>query len=259
MRVVDPANPMPKYLQISTWLKEMIHSGRYRKGDKLPSEVKLSKLCAVNRNTLRQAVGELVSEGILRKEKGTGTYVASSAPPALTHKLKRVSSFSDDLREMGLEEKTILVHKGIEEASEHVAKTLLLGSDRRVVSVKRLRTGDDLPLIFEESYLPAGLFQDILDKDLTGSMYRMISEEFQVVLARSDQIIRAVNLKGKIAAYFGLPENAAGLFMESVTYDESTIPVELLCAYYRGDRYAFEVEVGRYLIQGAGAKFSLDK
>ncbi|MEE9117179.1 MAG: GntR family transcriptional regulator, partial [Calditrichia bacterium] len=78
MKIVDPLNPIPKYLQICSWLKELIQTGRYKKGEKLPSEIELSKMCQVNRNTLRQAIAVLVSEGILRKEKGTGTFVASS-------------------------------------------------------------------------------------------------------------------------------------------------------------------------------------
>ena len=72
MKVIDPLNPIPKYLQISTWLKELVQTGRFKKGERLPSEMELSKICNVNRNTLRQAVGELVAKGILRKERGTG-------------------------------------------------------------------------------------------------------------------------------------------------------------------------------------------
>jgi len=85
--------------------------------------------------------------------------------------------------------------------------------------------------------------------DLTHSMYQIISDRFNVTLARSDQMIRAVNLKGKIASYLNVPENTAAFFMESLTYDENSMPVELLYSYYRGDKYVFEVEVGRYHIQ----------
>jgi len=85
--------------------------------------------------------------------------------------------------------------------------------------------------------------------DLTGSMYKLFSERFNIVLARSEQRIRAVNLKGKIATYLSLPENSAGLYMESITFNEHNIPVEVLCSYYRGDKYIFEVEVGRYHIK----------
>ncbi|MEE8553386.1 MAG: UTRA domain-containing protein, partial [Desulfobacterales bacterium] len=115
------------------------------------------------------------------------------------------------------------------------------------------RMGDDIPLIYEESYLPIEMFKDILGMDLTGSMYKVLSERFDVVLARSDQTIRAVNLNVQIVKLFDLPKNSAGLYMESVTYNENNIPIEVLCSYYRGDKYVFEVELGRYHIKDSNA------
>ncbi|MCP4399412.1 MAG: GntR family transcriptional regulator [bacterium] len=249
LKIVDPSNPIPKYLQIRAWLRELIQAGRYKNGEKLPSETELSKICGVNRNTLRQAISELVSEGILRKEKGTGTFVSASNSVTLKHKLQQISSFGDDLNGIGLQEKTIILSKRMEEAKEHVAKALILGSDNNVIAVRRLRTGNKIPLIYEESYLPGNMFKDILDMDLSGSMYKIISERFHIVLSRSAQTIRAVNLEGNIATLLHLSENAAGLYMESVTFNENNIPIEVLCAYYRGDKYAFEVEVGQYHIR----------
>jgi len=249
LKVVDLSNPIPKYIQISAWLKELIQTGRYKKGEKLPSEIELSKTCDVNRNTLRQAIAELVSAGILRKEKGMGTFVSSSIPLALKHKLKSISSFRDDLREIGINDNTKVLKKSIEDAKNHIAKTLLLGANNKVIVIRRLRAGNDVPFIYEESYLPGDMFRQIMDMDLTGSMYKLLSERFNIVLVRCEQTIRAINLKGKIARILKLPENSAGIFMESVTFDQNSIPVEVLYSYYRGDKYIFEIELGRYRIQ----------
>lgn len=249
MKIVDPLNPMPKYLQISAWLKELIQSGRYQQGEKLPSEVELSVLCSVHRNTLRQAIADLVSQGFLKKEKGMGTFVSKPHPVAVKHKLKQISSFSDDLKEIGASEKTIILEKKVQKAGEHVANALFLGSSQRTIVIRRLRTGDDVPLIYEESYLPYDMFSPILKMDLTGSMYKIISKNFDTVLERSEQTIRAVNLKGKVASLLTLPENSAGLFMESITFDDGNMPIELLLSYYRGDKYVFEIELGKYHIK----------
>ena len=252
MRVVDTSNPMPKYLQISHWLKELIRSGRYKSGEKLPSEVELASLCQVHRNTLRQAISDLVSQGILRKEKGFGTFVASSTPVAVKHRLKQISSFKDDLHEIGIKEKTIILKTEVIHSPTLVAESLLLGPDSRVVVVRRLRTGDGIPLIYEESHLPYDMFKGIMDMDLTGSMYKIISHKFNTILERSEQTIMAVTLRKKIARLLTLPENSAGLFMESITYNDSNIPIEVLYSYYRGDKYRFEVELGRYRFNGNG-------
>ncbi|MBW1838017.1 MAG: GntR family transcriptional regulator, partial [Deltaproteobacteria bacterium] len=83
MKIVDPNNPIPKYLQISAWLRESIQVGRYKTDERLPSEIELSQMCRVNRNTLRQAIGELTAQGMLKKVKGLGTFVTASEPVAL--------------------------------------------------------------------------------------------------------------------------------------------------------------------------------
>ena len=249
MKIIDPDNPIPKYLQISGWIKDLIQSGRYEKGGILPSEVELARICQVNRNTLRQAISALTAAGILRKEKGLGTFVCAETPLAIKHRLKSISSFSDDLRELGIKENTKIIKQGEEDAKEAVARKLILGPSGRVVVIRRLRTGNETPFIYEESYLPYHTFKEILGMDLTGSMYQIIFERFNVTLARSDQTIQAVNLKGRVASYLNVPENTAAFFMESLTYDENNIPVELLHSYYRGDKYVFEVELGRYLIK----------
>ena len=246
MKIVDPNNPIPKYLQISAWLRESIQVGRYKTDERLPSEIELSQMCRVNRNTLRQAIGELAAQGMLKKVKGLGTFVTASEPVALKHKLNRISSFGQELHQAGVRENTRLLEKGYETAPKHVAQSLALSPDSRVIAVRRLRIGDDLPLIYEETYLPVDLFDGILEMDLTGSMYEIFTQEFSVALARCEQTIRAVNLNKKVAPLLGLKANGAALYMESVTYNDRNMPVEVLCCYFRGDKYAFEVELGHY-------------
>jgi GntR family transcriptional regulator len=254
VKIVDLNNPMPKYLQISAWLRESILMGRYGTGEKLPSEIELANICGVNRNTLRQALGELSSQGMLKKVKGLGTFVTASEPVAFKHKLNRISSFARELNQAGISEHTKLIEKGLEIPPKHVAQSLALSSDSRAIAVRRLRTGDKLPLIYEETYLPVDLFDGIMGMDLTGSLYEIFTRSFNVTLARCEQTIRAVNLNKKIAELLGLKVNAAALYMESVTYNDHNMPVEVLCCYFRGDKYAFEVELGQYhLTQSAAA------
>ena len=102
----------------------------------------------MNRNTVRQAIGELVSQGLLRKEKGRGTFVISKVGTAVKHRLKRISSFADDLKEAGVVAKTAVLKKGVETPSESVARSLVLGPGQKVGVIHRLRTGDGIPLIY---------------------------------------------------------------------------------------------------------------
>ena len=246
MKIVDSANPIPKYLQISFWLKELIETGRYQRGEQLPSEVELARMCDVTRTTVRQAIAELTAEGLLRKEKGTGTFVSAPTPAELRHKLEHISSTTDLMQDSGIKQRSKVLEKRIIQAEDKIAGALFLGSNKKIIRVRRVRMGNSTPYVYEESYLPFDLFNGIQDMDLTGSMYKLISEQFNVVLARCAQTISAVNLNADIANILQLPENAAGIFMESLTFDENSIPVEILYSYLRGDTYKLEIVLGRY-------------
>jgi len=203
-------------------------------------------MCQVNRNTLRQAIAELTKNGLLAKKKGQGTFVTASEPSALKHQLNRISSFSKELSAAGIQEHTSLISKGVEKPSKRTAKALTITPDTDVIAIRRLRTGDDLPLIYEETYLPVDLYAGILKMDLTGSLYEIFTNSFNTVLARCEQTITAVSLNGEIARSLKLKKGVAALYMESVTYNDHNMPVEFLCGYFRGDKYAFAVELGRY-------------
>jgi len=248
LNIVDESNPIPKYIQIITWIKGLLQAGRYKVGDKIPSEAELTKMCGVNRNTLRQAISELTALGLLRKERGKGIFVAAAASLVLRHKLERISSFTELMQDSGIKQSSKILKQGVATAEEKIAKTLFLGSNKMIVLVYRIIEGDGIPVIYEESYLPYHIFKGILDMDLSGSMYKIITNNFNVVLARSKQIISSVNLDQKISKILKTSPNSAGYYIESLTFDENNMPIELLYSYHRGDKYKLEIELGQYHI-----------
>ena len=237
---------IPKYIQISQWLTEMIQKGRYAPHDKLPSESKLSELFQVNRNTVRQAIADLVTKGWVEKKNGVGSFVTAHQATPLKYTLQNISSTTDDMIRMGLVPKTRLIQQTVIEAPPEVAEKLMLGKEKRVILTERLRLGNQVPLMLERSYLPYPEFKDLLKMRLTGSLYHLLTRKFHVKLERSIQTFRAVALTGKDARLLKVPAHSPGIFLESIIYDAKHIPVEALHAYHRGDQYVFEVASGRY-------------
>lgn len=241
---LDPG--VPKYLQISHWLMEMIQKGRYAVNDKLPSESKLAELFRVNRNTVRQAIADLVTKGIVQKKNGVGSFVIGRTVPPVKYSLQHISSFTDDMIRMGISPKTKLLHQSVIEAPPEVAEKLMLGKEKQVILTERLRLGNNIPLVIERSYLPHKEYKALLKMRLTGSLYHLLTKKFHVELHRSVQTFRAVLLADEDAKRLGVPPHSPGIFLESVIYDSKNIPVEVLHAFHRGDKYLFEVESGRY-------------
>ena len=63
--------------QVSDRLEEMISSGTYKVGDKIPTEPELVELFGVSRNTIREAIQSLTWAGLLHVKQGDGTYVCA--------------------------------------------------------------------------------------------------------------------------------------------------------------------------------------
>ncbi len=251
MNVIDPDSSVPKYLQICQWIEGLIETGRFKTGEKLPSEVELARMCEVNRNTLRQAMTELVSKSKVEKIKGVGSFVKKNEPTVeLRHDLKRIASFKDYFGNAPLEEKTIVLELEPRVADKQIAEELVLGSERKILFLRRLRTGSGLPYIYEESHLPYNIFKDLTTDEASSSLYRVFTKKYGIRLAKSHQVIRAVNLNKQVCTMFSLPEGAAGFLMKNTTYDSNNTPVEVLYSFCRGDKYVLELDLGEYQTLG---------
>ena len=92
---IDHNSAIPLYLQIENQLRNIIREPEYKKGKMLPNEVDLSKQLGISRNTLRQAINNLVTEGLLVRKKGIGTIVVNQS---VSSKAKNWLSFRESNR-----------------------------------------------------------------------------------------------------------------------------------------------------------------
>src|SRR5580765_1574539 len=70
---------IPKHERLRTYLFKELSSGRLKPGDALPTEVALASSAEVSRNTVRHALAELERSGLIRRVRGSGTFVHESA------------------------------------------------------------------------------------------------------------------------------------------------------------------------------------
>ncbi|WP_067623101.1 GntR family transcriptional regulator [Alicyclobacillus acidiphilus] len=75
---------IPKYQVVRTELINRIKSGEFKPGERLPVEADLAESFGVSRQTIRQAIGEMVQIGILERKQGSGTYVLEQSTDAGT-------------------------------------------------------------------------------------------------------------------------------------------------------------------------------
>lgn len=104
---LDHGSSVPLHVQAEEFIRELIRQDEYRKGKLLPNEVELSRKLSVSRNTLRQAIGKLVTEGLLVRKKGYGTTVASQNVMSNARNWK---SFTQEMSSQGIKVQNFELH-----------------------------------------------------------------------------------------------------------------------------------------------------
>jgi len=77
-KTVEPDRHGTTSEEVISQMREMIHTGELRPGDRLPPERDLAKLLGVSRPTLRAAIGSLAAVGVLQSRRGVGTFVVEA-------------------------------------------------------------------------------------------------------------------------------------------------------------------------------------
>jgi GntR family transcriptional regulator len=234
MAVIDPGSPVPKYYQLKEIIRGMIEKDELEAGEPIPPERELCERYGVSRMTARQAVMELVNEGLLYRVQGLGTFVAEAKVPQDTG---RLTSFTQDMTGRGMEVSSTVVGVSEEAAGPVVARMLGISAGDRIVRVRRVRNADGRPMALETSHLLHEVGRHVLGVDLSGrSLYEELGKA-EVRIAEAEQSYEAVLVGEDEAARLGVPAGSPALLIERVTYDADGRPFEYVKSVYRGDRY----------------------
>lgn len=246
---IDRSSPIPYYVQVMDALRERITGGAWRAGEQLPGEMELCGLFEVSRPVVRQALQELMREGLIVREKGRGTFVAE--PKISGSLVQRLTGFYEDMVNQGLTPVSQILKQAVVAASPKVAGFLEIAPETEVVEVQRLRFVHEEPIVLVTTYVPYALCPSLLEADLTNqSLYAYLEETCGLIVARGRRAIEAVGANEFEARHFNLKKGTPLILLDSVSYDRSGTPVEYYHALHRGDRTRFEVELVRVRQQG---------
>jgi GntR family transcriptional regulator len=245
VNAIDRDSPMPFYVQLKDALRAQIEAGYWQVGDRIPGEPELCRMFEVSRTVVRQALKEMVYEGLIVREKGRGTFIAEPriSSKSLVHSL---AGFYEDMVEKGITPVAKVLEQAIEPVSQKMAAQLQLDAMEPVIKIKRLRFVEDEPMVLVTSYVPYALCQRLIHADLSlRSLYAFLEEECGLTIARGRRLIDAVVADEYEAELLQIEQGAPLLRLESVSYASDGVPVEYFLALFRSDRTHFEVELAR--------------
>jgi len=157
MTVTDTASGVALWRQVADGIERGIADGRFSAGEKLPGEMEIAETYRVNRHTVRRALAALAERGLVRAERGSGTYVEA---PRLAYPLRSRTRFSEIVGAGGREPRGQLIEASEEIASRKLARELGLKAGAPLVRIEALRFADRTPICIGTHWLSAERFPD---------------------------------------------------------------------------------------------------
>ena len=232
--------PVTLHHQVYLDVRASLDAGRWRPGDKLPTERDLAAHYGCSLITVRRALSELAREGRIERTRGRGTYVLH---PRIERDLVEALSFSAEMRRRGLDPATRLVVARPESAGERVASALNLEVGSPTLYLERLRLAAGQPLLLEQVHLPAERFPGLLASDLEGeSLYDLLTRRYGTRIVRAREALEPVLLRAREARLLEQARRTPALLIEGIASTADDRPVEFSRTYVRGDRTRYFIE-----------------
>lgn len=227
----------PLYIQLSAILRELIHSKQFNFGDQFLTERQISERFDVSRVTANKALAKLIDEGTLELRKGLGTFVCGEIKHFPTSHLV---SFTHKMLAAGKKPTTDVLQFQLSNAGDvtsEVFTNLNLDPGERFYYMRRLRLSDGVPLILESHYLRERFCPGLKEEMLQGSLFDVMTKDYELKLSGVDETILAVLLQGETAARLDVAEGSPGFFMYVIGYSATKIPIWIANVFFRGDTY----------------------
>ena len=157
MSMQDAITGVALWRQVADGIERGIADGRFAAGEKLPGEMEIAETYRVNRHTVRRALAALAERGLVRAERGSGTYVEA---PRLAYPLRARTRFSEIVGAGGQEPRGQLIEASDDVATREVARALGLKSGAPLIRIEALRFADRTPICVSTSWLSAERFPE---------------------------------------------------------------------------------------------------
>ena len=242
---ISRKNPLPLYVQLKQIIVENVENGYWLPGTAIPTELELQELYELSRTTVRQALGELVSDGTLTRIQGKGTFVAE---PKIEPTRPELTGFTEDMKERGFLIRSEVTEFSVQTASEKLQREFNLNPTSEVLHLKRIRFVDDQPLGFQTALLNLSLDPNLYEKlskyDFTfNSLYDVLAKE-GIYLGEADETVEAGIADGHLAELLEIETGAPVLLLTRLTKLKDGRPFEYSKMVYRADRYKYSIKLG---------------
>lgn len=229
----------PLYRQVEEHLTRQIYDGAFAPGSLLPSDIRLCQQYGVSRITIRHAIDNLVSNNLVRRQQGVGTFVIG---PDEAVKTASLIGYIDDIHPH-LDLKLIEAVRRAPPAS--LARAMGLSVDQECqcyVSVNHAGKG---PLSYISAYFPDENARFIAKEDFSGRTpsARLVEMRSGKAFAYAEQTMGAAAAPAHVARELGLAAGHPVMRMERVYFATDGTVLDATECYYHPQRYQYSVRL----------------
>jgi GntR family phosphonate transport system transcriptional regulator len=242
MNMPDTASGVALWRQVADGIERGIADGTFAAGEKLPGETEIAETYRVNRHTVRRALAALAERGLVRAERGSGTYVEARR---LAYPLRSRTRFSEIVGAGGQEPRGQLIDASTDVATRELARELGLKTGAALIRIEALRFADRTPICVSTTWLAADRFPDagrVFAKlrSMTGLLAHYGINDYR----RASTRISAAIAEATDAARLDLGLGRPILVVDSTDVDTNGSPLVTKRSRFAAERVEFLVENG---------------
>ena len=230
----------PQYLALRNQIALGIEMGKLPPGTKLPSERQLQQGTGTARGTIREALFQLEAEGLIYRRDRSGWYVS---PPAVTYDPTRWAGFMTYVAEQGRLPATETLGKELEPAPSAIADIFRLAPGTPLFVINRRRSIDDRAVLVERITVDPRLAPGLLDHSLDGSLTQILTNHYDLTVARNRVDMRPCALTTLAADALGVKSGTPGLLVVRTSFDAAGRVIEYDQEYWRHDAIRVHVDL----------------
>ena len=242
MSVQDTVSGVALWRQVADGIERGIAEGRFAAGEKLPGEMEIAETYRVNRHTVRRALATLAERGMVRAERGSGTYVETRR---LAYPLRSRTRFSEIVGAGGREARGQFIDAAEEIATRELARELGLKSGAPLIRIESVRLADRAPICVSTTWLSAEQFPNAgrIFANLR-SMTQLLAHYGVRDFRRASTRITAGIVDATDAARLDLALGRPVLVVDSTDVDTGGRPIVTKRSRFAAERVEFLVENG---------------
>ena len=242
MTMQDTDSGVALWRQVADGIERSIADGSFATGERLPGEMEIAGTYRVNRHTVRRALATLAERGLVRAERGSGTYVETRR---LAYPLRSRTRFSEIVGAGGREPRGQFIDATEEEATRELARELGLKAGAPLIRIESVRLADRAPICVSTTWLSAERFPD------AGKVFANVRSMTKLVahygirdFRRASTRITAAIVDGTDAARLDLALGRPILVVDSTDVDTDGTPLVTKRTRFAAERVEFLVESG---------------